>query len=245
MIKTLFGTKLRSTRVYNQRGEEVPITEVAINPMRVVQIKTKEKDGYDSLQLGIGFGREKNINKPEKGHLKGAKLKKPPFYLKEVRLEEKGSYHPGQEILTNQVLVAGDLVSVSGVSKGKGFTGVVKRWGFAGGPKTHGQSDRERAPGSIGQTTTIGRVFKGKKMAGRSGGKRTTIKNLCVLSIDEKRGVLKIKGLLPGITSGKLEIAKTGNLANFIPLLGPDEALKAENLGVSEKKEKGEKKENG
>lgn len=204
MIDGILGIKLGQTQTFDQDGKRLPVTKIKAGPCVVVQIKTVKKDGYNALQLAFGEG--KKISKPLKGHLKGVNLKKPPLYFKEIKVDNPYDFKIGQEIKVEDVLKEGDRITVTGWSKGKGFAGVVKRWGFAGGPRTHGQSDRERAPGSIGQTTTPGRVFKGKKMAGRMGGERVTIKGLTVLGI--KEGILEVKGLVPGPKKGLLIIKK-------------------------------------
>jgi len=242
MINSLFGIKTESTRKYDQEGTQIPVTEIWVGPMMVTQIKNREKDGYSALQLGISRRNFSRLKKPQQEYFKGAGIDKAPLYLREVKIEDNSSssYKVGDEISPADVLKAGDLVNVAGVSKGKGFTGVVKRWHFAGGPKTHGQSDRQRAPGSIGQTTTPGRVYKGKKMAGRSGGKRVTIKNLVVMKVDQENNTLLIKGLVPGARKGLLEIRRVGQAKRFISLLE-----KGQGIFFDERKEKAGKKETG
>lgn len=186
----------------------LPVTRVKAGPCIVTQIKRLEKDGYWAVQLGFGEKKIKNVSKPLKGHLKGAiKGKKAPRFLREVRLSGEPGFKVGDSISVSDIFKKGDVVAVTGTSKGKGFAGVVKRWGFAGGPRTHGQSDRERAPGSIGQGTTPGRIWKGKKMAGRMGGQRVTIKNLIVVDVDAKSDSLAVSGPVPG-TPGSLVIIK-------------------------------------
>lgn len=210
----------------------VAVTTIAAGPCVVTQIKSPEKDGYWAVQLGFGEKKIKNVTKPLQGHLqKTQKLpdsakaptgkqnsKTPknedfktqthlPRFLREVRLEKDSGFKVGDMVLLSEIFKVGDFVAVVGTSKGKGFQGVVKRWGFAGGPRTHGQSDRERAPGSIGQTTTPGRVFKGKHMAGRMGGDRVTVKNLQVVFVDPEKGEIGISGAIPG-PSGGLVIVK-------------------------------------
>jgi len=190
-------------------GRRVPVTKVVAGPCVVTQIKKEEKDGYWAVQLGFGEKRIKNITKPLQGHLKSLiKDKKAPRFLREVRTEKEPEYKVGDTISASDIFNKGDVISVSGTSKGKGFAGVVKRWGFAGGPRTHGQSDRERAPGSIGQTTTPGRVFKGKKMAGRMGGEKVTVKNLQVVSVNPETNEIEILGAVPGIKKGLLIVKR-------------------------------------
>ena len=181
------------------KDTRVPVSVVKIGPCVVTQIKMQEKDGYSSIQIGFGDRNINKFTKPMQGHLKGAlKEDKAPNFLKEVRTSGEEEFKIGDLITTSQVFEEGDIISVTGVSKGKGFAGGVKRWGFAGGPKTHGQSDRHRAPGSIGQGTSPGRVHKGKKMAGRMGGEQKTIKNLKVVGIDLEKGTMMISGPIPG-----------------------------------------------
>jgi len=186
----------------------MPVTQVETAPCFVVQVKNKDKDGYDAVQLGWGDKKLTHVSKPLQGHFKGAGLKKAPFYLREIRMKRISKIKPGDEIKVDAVFKPGDRVRVTGWSKGKGFAGVMKRWGFAGGPATHGQSDRPRSPGSIGLGTTPGRVFKGKKMAGRMGGQKVTISGLVVTGVDKEEGLLEIRGLLPGATGNLLIIRR-------------------------------------
>jgi len=207
MIKAILGEKIKQTRRFTEKGESIPVTFIETGPCPVVQMKTKDHDGYWAIQLGFGQKKAKKISKPILGHFKKAGLKKTPRFLREIRPKTK-DLKTGDIIKVSDVFKAGDKVSVAGISKGKGFAGVVKRWGFAGGPRTHGQSDRERAPGSIGQTTTPGRVYKGKKMASRMGGEKVTTKGLKVVEVDEKNNLLIVKGLVPGAKGGLLIIKK-------------------------------------
>jgi large subunit ribosomal protein L3 len=204
MANALFGRKLGMTQVFSTGGEARGVTVVEAGPCTVVQIKTKENDGYDAIQLG--FGQRKRVNEPMKGHLK----KLGDFrYLREVRVADPNEYEIGQK-LGADVFEEGDIVHVVGKSKGRGFAGGVKRHHFAGGPKTHGQSDRHRAPGSIGSGTTPGRVRKGLRMAGHMGDERVTVKNLRVFEINPDRGVILIEGSVPGAINGVVRITKTG-----------------------------------
>jgi len=237
MINTFFGTKIGPTRRFTQNGDQLPLTEVEVKPIRIVQVKTEKKDGYTAVQFGIDEKPLKRVKNPQKGHLKGADSDKAPLYLREIRLDDVSSFKPGDTILPGDVFKKGDFVNVTGVSKGKGFTGAMKRWGFAGGPRTHGQSDRPRSPGSIGQGTTPGRVFKGKKMPGRSGNQRTMIRNLQVLDLDAERGLLSIKGLVPGARGAFLEIQKTIKTKE-ISLLKADERIFENYRKKKEKEEK-------
>jgi large subunit ribosomal protein L3 len=223
MIKTIFGKKTDQTRKYNQEGDQIPVTRVLLMPTVVTQVKTKSKDGYDALQLGIGEKKQNRSKKPQQGHIKRAKLKKGPLYFREISASRVSKYKLGQHLLPKDVVKPGDLVDVTGISKGKGFTGAVKRWGFKTQPKTHGQSDRERAPGSIGQTTNPGRVHKGKKMPGRAGNRKTTVKNLVILGFENDQYLL-VKGLVPGARNGLLRIQKVGKAKRFVSLLEKSKA---------------------
>lgn len=226
------GTKSHMGGAFTQTGVRVSVSVVKTGPNIVTQVKTKEKDRYGAVQLGFGTRRIKNMTKPLLGHLKeaietqNARLpdgqarrktqdETAPRFLREVRTEGDAEYKVGDIVNAPDILKPSDSVQVTGVSKGKGFAGVVKRWGFAGGPKTHGQSDRLRAPGSIGLGTTPGRVVKGKKMAGRMGGERITVKNLTVLKVDEEKGELWLSGPVPGPRGTLLLIKKTGENKKF------------------------------
>lgn len=194
------------------QGTRVPVTVVNAGPCVVTFIKKEEKDGYWAVQLGLGEKKIKNTSKALQGHLKGAiKDKKAPRFIKEIKVEKEPEYKVGDEVKVSDVLSVGDFVAVTGTSKGKGFAGVIKRWGFKGGPRTHGQSDRERAPGSIGQGTTPGRVRKGKKMPGRMGAETVTVKNLQIVEINEDENEIKLSGPVPGIPGGLLIIRKIGS----------------------------------
>ncbi|MFZ5365691.1 MAG: 50S ribosomal protein L3 [Patescibacteria group bacterium] len=204
-MDTILGIKLGQTQKFTSEGERIPVSQIQAGPCFVVQIKK------DSVQLGFGEKKEKKTKKPILGHIKKAGLKIIPRFLREVSANQQeisANLKVGDEIKVGDVLKPGDIVDVTGTSKGKGFAGVVKRWGFAGGPKTHGQSDRERAPGSIGSTTTPGRVLKGKKMAGRMGGARVTVRNLQVFEVLPEKNLLLVKGLVPGAKKGLLIIKK-------------------------------------
>ena len=213
-MDTILASKGSMSQTFVE-GRRIPVTKVVAGPCVVTQIKKEDKDGYWAVQLGFGEKRIKNVTKPLQGHLKSfIKDKKAPRFLREVRLEKEPERVTGEAVKVGDIIGAsdifnkGDVISVSGISKGKGFAGVVKRWGFAGGPRTHGQSDRERAPGSIGQTTTPGRVFKGKHMAGRMGGERVTVKNLQVVSVNPETNEVEIMGAVPGIKEGLLIVKR-------------------------------------
>ncbi len=220
MAGFILGEKSDQSQNFDEDGTRAAVTFVKTSPCYLVYVNTPEKNGYFSIQLG--FKLAKNISKPVQGKLTKAGIKTPLRFLREFRLEkyegvqaldEKGKrgismgevkIFAGEEIKPSVFFKKGEQVTVAGISKGKGFQGVVKRHGFHGGPKTHGQSDRWRAPGSIGQGTTPGRVFKGKKMAGRMGGDRITVKGLKIVEVRDD-GLL-IKGLVPGAKGGLLEI---------------------------------------
>lgn len=212
----MLGKKISQSQLFTDRGSRQVITFIKTGPCFVTQIKSEDTDGYWGVQLGFDQVKPTNRPKPLKGIFKKAGLKTTPRFLREFELSEVGSWKSeveskenlklGQKITVDEVFKVGDKVRVIGVSKGKGFAGVVKRWGFKGGPRTHGQSDRERAPGSIGQTTTPGRVFKGKKMAGRMGSRRITISGLKILKVDDEKDLLIVSGLVPGAKGGLLAI---------------------------------------
>lgn len=214
-LQGLIGKKTYQTQGFLQNGTRVPLSAVSVSDNLISQVKTADKDGYNSIQ--IGFGIKKRTNKALDGHSKKAGLDKTPRFLKEIRVDDITGLELGTKIDTNEVFKPGDIVDVSGVSKGKGFAGGVKRWGFHGGPRTHGQSDRERALGSIGQTTTPGRVYKGKKMAGKMGDTTATVRNLEVIEITAD-GVILIKGLIPGPQGAIVVIKKVGENKKFVPL---------------------------
>ena len=207
MFNAILGKKIKMDQAYV--GEtRIPVTRIQAGPCVVSHIKNMDKDGYWAVQVGFGKRNLKNVTKPVKGHFKGAiQENKAPFFVREIKQEEKPDIAVGDIIQLSDILKKGDTVSVTGKSKGKGFAGVVKRWKFAGGPKTHGQSDRERAPGSIGQGTTPGRVRKGKKMAGRMGFDTVTVKNLRVIDVDNDKSELTLSGAVPG-HSGTLLVIK-------------------------------------
>ncbi len=195
-MKGILGKKIGMTQLFDEDGVVTPITIIEAGPCYVTQKKTKEKDNYNAIQVGFGEIPEKRLNKPKAGHLK--KSNTPPVqYLREFRVANPDDYEEGQKIDVS-VFEIGDLVDVTGVSKGKGFAGVVKRHSFSGGPKTHGQSDRWRAPGSVGAGSTPGRIFKGVRMAGQMGNQRVTVQNLKVVLVDADKNLLAVKGAIPG-----------------------------------------------
>ncbi len=196
-MSSLIGKKLGMTRYYDQSGQNIVVTVLEAGPCYVTEIRSKEKHGYDAVQLGFDPKREKVTTKPLIGHLKKAKVK-PLRILREFRnFDTLNDLKLGDEIKVD-IFSVGDRVTVTGISKGKGFAGAVKRHHFSGGPKTHGQSDRHRAPGSLGQSSYPSRVYKGLRMAGRMGGEKVTIRNLQVIKIDTEKNLLLVKGAVPG-----------------------------------------------
>ena len=193
-MKFLLAKKVNMTQVFGEDGKVEPATLLGVGPMVVTQIKTKEKDGYNALQMGFGTRREKNVSKPVRGHTKelGIFAK-----LKETRMDDVGETKRGDIFV--DIFEVGDKVRVSAISKGKGFQGVVKRHGFHGGPRSHGQKHSEREPGSIGGGGRDGgRVAKGMRMAGPMGGERVTVKNLKILAVDKESNEILISGAVPG-----------------------------------------------
>ncbi|HKZ35350.1 MAG TPA: 50S ribosomal protein L3 [Patescibacteria group bacterium] len=208
MVKTFFATKLTSSQSFDEAGKRLTVTRLKAVPLTVTQVKSLEPDGYEAVQLAVGSKSIKSIKRPQAKKLKAANLTNPPLWFREVRVETPSELKVGDQLKVDEVFAVGDQVKVSGTVKGRGFAGVVKRHGFHGGPKTHGQSDRHRAPGSIGMRTTPGRVWKGKRMAGRYGGYTATIKNLKVVSIDAKKELLTVTGTVPGATNSLVVITK-------------------------------------
>jgi large subunit ribosomal protein L3 len=203
MIQGIIGKKLRMTQVFKDNGIVEAVTAIEAGPCTVTQVKTVAKEGYNAAQLG--FGPVKRLNSPQRGHLKELEQFK---YLREFRLDNTEAMEVGQKIDVS-LFNSGDLVDITGVSKGKGFAGAIKRHHFAGGPKTHGQSDRHRAPGSIGATTSPGRVFKGLRMAGHMGNSQATVQHLEVFEADPTHNLLLVKGAVPGAKNGLLIIKKS------------------------------------
>lgn len=221
------------TRIFGETGESISVTAIIAGPCSVVQIKTREKEGYQAIQLGAFDRRKKLVRKPQLGHYSKAGVET-KAKLAEFRVGNVGPYRLGQELRVD-IFQEGDRVKVTGTSKGKGFAGVVKRWGFAGGPKTHGQSDRHRAPGSIGGASWPARVWKGMKMPGRMGSERVTIRNLRVVKVDLEQNVLLVKGAVPGARNGYLLIQRITELMSM-PISSEKEEKKAKSEGKVEEK---------
>ena len=203
MKKAIIGKKIGMTQVFDEKGTVVPVTVIEAGPCIVSQVKTVETDGYDAVQLGFGEVKEKRINKPVKGHFAKAKIT-PKKHLREFRLDSIENIKVGDEIKAD-VFEAGERVDVQGTSKGKGFQGVIKRHGQHRGPMGHG-SMYHRRPGSMGSTSTPGRVFKGKKLPGHMGVLTVTIQNLDVVRVDTDKNVILVKGSVPGPKGAILKI---------------------------------------
>ena len=203
----LIGKKIGMTSIFNQSGDVIPVTVVQAGPCVVTNIRTTQNDGYDALQLGFGEVKEKHLNKPLKGY-----FKKNEVDAKKVLIEFKGYDVSGfklGDILDCSIFNEGDIIKVKAKSKGKGFQGVVKRHGFGGiGMTTHGQSDRVRAPGSIGGSSYPSRVFKGQRMAGRMGYVNTTIRNLKIVKVEKENNLIFVKGAIPGANNSIVELIK-------------------------------------
>lgn len=213
-MKKILGKKVGMTQLFDQEGNVIPVTVIEAGPCYVTQIKTIETDGYNAVQLGFGQIKEKRLQRPRAGHLGLLKSSdKHPVrrefpnpvpslrYLREFRVKDVDQYELGAQVDVT-VFDEGDRVDVVGKTKGRGFAGVMKRHGFGGGPITHGQSDRQRSPGSIGSTSTPGRVFKGMRMAGRMGNHRVTSQNLEVVKVDLEHNLLAVRGSVPGPKGG-------------------------------------------
>jgi len=205
-MKGILGTKLGMTQVFDDANRIVPVTVVQAGPCVVTQVRTQEKDGYQAVQLAFGAIDPRKVNKPETGHFTKAGVT-PRRVLAELRTTDAGEYTVGQEI-TAEVFEGGQVVDVTGTSKGKGYAGVMKRHGFKGLGAGHGVQRKHRSPGSIGACATPGRVFKGVRMAGRMGSARVTVQNLTVHAVDAEKGLILVKGAIPG-PNGGLVLVKT------------------------------------
>ncbi|NTW37622.1 MAG: 50S ribosomal protein L3 [Syntrophobacteraceae bacterium] len=209
MVKALIGRKLEMTQLFAEDGSAVPVTVVEAGPCIVTQVKTAERDGYSALQIGFGTRKAKNVNRPMKGHLD--KVGKGYFQvLRELPMEDVTDYEIGQDLSVDAFEI-GERVDVIGTSKGKGFAGTIKRWGFSRGPAAHG-SKNIREPGSTGNATFPGRVIKGKKMAGQKANKRVTVMSLKVIDVRPEDNLLIVKGAVPGAKNGILLIRKSNRV---------------------------------
>ena len=203
-MKGLIGKKVGMTQIFDDSGEAVPVTLIEAGPCYVTQIRRPKRDGYNAVQLGFGEVNPRRLSGGQLGHIKRNNV--PPLrHLREFRVKEVSDIQEGDK-LTVEVFAVGDQVDIVGTSKGKGFAGAVKRYGFRGGPKTHGQSDRLRAPGSHGATTTPGRVFKGSRGPGHMGSVRVTSQNVRVALVDPERNLLGVRGSVPGSRGGLVMI---------------------------------------
>ena len=205
MVRMLFGKKLGMSRYFLDEGKSVPVTIVKVEPCVVVQKKTVERDGYEAIQVGFDAQKEKRVTKPVRGHFKkaGEKCFK---HLREIHVEKADAFELGQEIRSD-IFTIGEQVAVTGRSKGRGFAGVVKRWGFSGGRDTHGCRSH-RVPGSIGSSSDPSHVWKGKKLPGRMGDRRTTIRNLTIVDVRPEMDVIALQGAVPGSRNSILQITR-------------------------------------
>lgn len=233
MAVGILGKKLGMSQVFRDDGRIIPVTVIEAGPCNVLQIKTKAKDGYDAVQIGFGEKKEKNLNKPDLGKFKKVNVT-PKRFVREIKMAPEQKFELGQQVKVD-IFAAGDAVDVVGTSIGKGFQGGMKRWHWKGGKKTHGSTSHRR-PGSIGSSTTPGRVIRGHHMPGRMGGDIVTIQNLEVVKIDPENNLLVVEGAVPGPTNSLLVIRKAKKLAKAkIPQL----------LITHEKKEKSKKETGG
>lgn len=205
-MAAIIGRKVGMTRIFDENGAAVPVTVVEAGPCPVIQVKTPEQDGYAAIQLGFGAQKDKRATRAELGHAAKAGLSHAPRVLREFRVNGEETPAPGDEVRVD-VFSAGDTVKVTGTSKGRGFQGVVKRYGFAGRPAGHGHP-MSRNPGSLGPGTDPSRVIKGKKLPGQMGGHRVTVRNLEIMKVDAERNLLFVKGALPGTRNSYLFIAR-------------------------------------
>ena len=205
-MKAIIGKKVGMSQIFDENGKVIPVTVIEAGPCVVVQKKTAEKDGYNAVQLAYGAIKPKNVNKPATGHFEAAGVT-PRRHLVELRTADASEYTLGQEVSAD-AFEAGQVVDVTGVSKGKGTAGVMKRHGFHGLRATHGVHRKHRSPGSIGQSSTPSRVFPGMKMAGRMGVDKVTVQNLTIHSVDAERGLILVKGSVPG-PKGSLVVLRT------------------------------------
>ena len=203
MKKGLIGKKIGMTQIFNEEGKVIPVTVIEAGPCVVSQVKTEETDGYNSIQLGFGAIKESKVNKPERGHFTKANIA-PARYLREIRVDSIEDVKVGDELKAD-IFMAGDKIDIQGTSKGKGFQGVIKRHGQHRGPMGHG-SMYHRRPGSMGSTSTPGRVFKGKKLPGHMGAETVTIQNLEVIKVDLDKNIILVKGSVPGAKGAILKI---------------------------------------
>lgn len=206
-MKGLLGKKLGMTRIFRDSGESIPVTMIEAGPCKVVQLKTTETDEYQAVQLGFGAKKEKNVNKPETGHFKRAGLS-PLQVLREFRDYPAENLKIGDELKAD-LFRAGDKLDISGNTKGRGFAGVIKKYGFHGHKASHGTHESFRGPGSIGQASDPSRVWRGKRMPGRYGNTRFTVRNLEIVKLEADKNIIMVRGAVPGPSGGILEIRQT------------------------------------
>jgi large subunit ribosomal protein L3 len=204
MRSGVIAKKVGMTRVFGEKGQHIPVTVLEMDRVRVVDVRTKERDGYVAVQLGYGARKVKNVPKPERGHFASQKVE-PAALLREFRVAEDAVLEVGQELAPSH-FVAGQSVDIAGMTKGKGFAGGMKRWNFSGLRASHGVHGVHRSQGSTGQMQDPGRVFKGKKMAGHMGQRRVTTQNLEIVRVDDERGLLLVRGNVPGADGDYVEI---------------------------------------
>ncbi|MCK5073303.1 MAG: 50S ribosomal protein L3 [Bacteriovoracaceae bacterium] len=205
-VPVFYGIKAGMTRIFNDDGSHVPVTVVKLIPNIISQVKVKEKDGYEAYQVAYNEKRAKLVSKPKEGHLKKAGIEKSFFRFAEIRMQGVDPEHLGKEISLESFQPA-SIIDVTGVSKGKGFQGVIKRYNFSGGPATHGSSTH-RAPGSVGNCASPGHIFKNKKMPGHMGSKKKTVQNLEVVEVNQEKGYMLLKGSVPGHKNSFIRISK-------------------------------------
>lgn len=204
----LLGKKLGMTSIFNEDGNQVPVTIIQAGPCKILRVKTNQRDGYTGVQLGFGSKKDKNVSKPVLGYYKKNNLET-PLVAREFRVDDSSTLKVGDEVSLSSMFKVGEVIKVRGTSKGKGFQGVIRRHNFSGvGGATHGQSDRERAPGSIGASSYPSRVFKGQKMAGRMGSDSVTIRNLKIMKIVEDKNIVLVQGAVPGSINSIVELLK-------------------------------------
>lgn len=203
----LIGKKIGMTQLFGETGKAIPLTIIEAGPCPIVQKKAENRDGYKAIQLGFEDKKENRVNKPQRGHFAKAGVG-PKRVLREFRVDDSDDYSVGNEIKVD-IFKEKDLINITGISRGKGFAGAMKRWGFSGGPASHGAHRWHRRVGSIGSSADPSRVFKGKKMPGRLGAKRVTCRNLRVVKVDKDQNLLLVKGAVPGYNGGYLIIIKS------------------------------------
>jgi large subunit ribosomal protein L3 len=233
MLKSMLGNKVGMTQIFDETGNIIPITIISAGPCVVTDIRTKEKNGYTALQLGFGAVKEKSLSNPVKGKFKKIEVA-PKKYLREFRINDVSIYKIGQEIKAD-IFKEGEYVDVTGISKGKGFAGGVKRHNFKGGPQTHGQSDRLRAPGSIGSQGPQ-HVLKGMRMAGHLGNETVTVQKIKVVKVDSEKNLILINGAIPGV-NGNLVVIKKSNKKITVPQVDHKKKGKAQDKKKEAKKE--------